>query len=160
MEKKRVADSYTEQVQIVRPEHLNTRGTLYGGKFMEWLDTVAGVVTRRHTGSPVATVCVDSMDFIGPANLKDYIVMCGKITYTGHSSMEVNIKTYVETYGGVRKLINNAYFLEVSLDDEGNSKEVPGLILETEEERREWDAAIERNKIRKQRKASLLKGLD
>ena len=45
---KRVADSRAEQIQILMPEHINGYKRLFGGRLMEWIDIVAGVVARRH----------------------------------------------------------------------------------------------------------------
>ncbi|MEG1441048.1 MAG: acyl-CoA thioesterase, partial [Oscillospiraceae bacterium] len=48
-ESKRVEDSHTEQVHILSPPDLNGYDRLFGGKLMEWMDIVAGVVARRHS---------------------------------------------------------------------------------------------------------------
>ena len=53
---KRVQDSRTEQIQILMPEHINGAGRLFGGKLVEWIDVVAGVVARRHSGRNVITL--------------------------------------------------------------------------------------------------------
>lgn len=41
---KRVSDSVTEQIQILMPSHINGFDRLFGGKLVEWIDVVAGVV--------------------------------------------------------------------------------------------------------------------
>ena len=41
---KYVRDSYTEQVQILSQSSLNGYKRLFGGRLMEWIDVVAGVV--------------------------------------------------------------------------------------------------------------------
>lgn len=138
-EKKRVSDSYTENVQIVSQGHLNGFKRLFGGRLMEWIDIVAGVTARRHCGKNVTTVMVDSLCFKAAAHANDIIVLRGKITYVGKTSMEVCVKTYIESCSGQRNLINTAYFIMVAMDEEERPAEVPGLILETEEEKREWE---------------------
>ena len=45
MEKK-VSESRIEQVYQVRPEHLNGAGRLFGGRLMEWIDELAGLVVK------------------------------------------------------------------------------------------------------------------
>ena len=62
------------------------------------------------------------------------------------------MKTFVESLDGKRTLINKAYVVMVAIDEFERPTEVPGLIIETEEEQAEWDKAVERNKIRKQRR--------
>ena len=54
--KKRAIESRVEQVYQIRPEHLNGAGRLFGGRLMEWIDVVAGVVARRHSNRNVTSV--------------------------------------------------------------------------------------------------------
>ena len=56
IEEKRVEDSRVETVHIIRPNHLNAAGRLFGGMLMQWLDEVAGMVAKRHTRANVITV--------------------------------------------------------------------------------------------------------
>ena len=53
IEERKVSDSMVETVHMVRPNHMNAAGRLFGGMLMQWLDEVAGLVTKRHTRSNV-----------------------------------------------------------------------------------------------------------
>lgn len=150
---KSVIDSKTEQVQILSQSTLNGYKRLFGGKLMEWIDVVAAVVARRHSGKNVTTASVDSLDFTAAAYANDTVVLTGYITYTGRTSMEICVKTYVESLDGTRRLINKAYVVMVALDENENPTEVPKLICETEEEKLEWEKAECRSRQRKLRKA-------
>ena len=90
---KHVSESYTEQVQILSQSTLNGYNRLFGGQLMQWIDVVAAVVARRHSGCNVTTASVDNLRFEGPAYANDTIVLCGHITYTGRTSMEVCVRT-------------------------------------------------------------------
>lgn len=149
---KTVSQSKTEQVQIVRPEHISSGGRLFGGRLMEWIDVVAGVVARRHTGGIVTTAAVDTLNFKAPAFVEDLIVLQGQLTYVGRTSMEVRVKVFVENRDGERNLINRAYLVMVAMDESGQPIEVPRLTTETEEDRREWDAGEKRHALRRQRR--------
>ena len=149
---KRVRDSRTEQVQILTQGTMNGYNRLFGGQLMEWIDIVAGVVARRHSGCNVTTAAVDSLEFKGPARANDTVVLVGYITYAGNTSMEVCVRTYVEELNGHKRLINVAYLVMVALDENERPVEVPRLVLATEEERREWEAAVERTRLRKERR--------
>lgn len=151
-ETKRVADSKVETVHMVRPNHLNAAGRLFGGVLMQWLDDVAGLVAKRHTHSNIITASVDNLKFLQGAYQKDVIVIIGKVTYVGNTSMEVRIDTYVENLDGMRRPINRAYFTMVAMDENDRPKRVPRLMLETEEERAEWEAAERRRQMRILRK--------
>lgn len=150
--RKRVSESRTEQVQILSQSTLNGYKRLFGGKLMEWIDIVAAVTARRHSGRNVTTAAVDSLEFTSAAYANDTIVLIGTVTYVGTTSMEVCVKTYVEALSGERRLINNAYVIMVALDENERPAQVPGLICETEEERREWRMGKLRNEARKQQR--------
>ena len=150
---KRVSDSLAEQIQILMPQHINGAGRLFGGQLLEWIDVVAGVVARRHSERNVITAAIDNLQFKEGAYPNDTLVLIGRITYVGHTSMEVRVDTYVEALTGKRRMVNRAYLVLVALDEKGNPTEVPGLLLETEEERMEWEAGCRRRALRKERRA-------
>ena len=152
IEERRIADSRVETVHMVRPNHLNAAGRLFGGILMQWLDDVAGLVAKRHTRGNIITASVDNLRFIQGAYQKDVIVIIGKVTYVGNTSMEVRVDTYVENMDGMRRPINRAYFTMVALDENDKPKRVPRLILESEEEKAEWEAAEKRREMRIKRK--------
>lgn len=152
IEERRVEESRVETVHMVRPNHLNAAGRLFGGILMQWLDEVAGLVAKRHTRGNIITASVDNLRFIHGAYQKDVIVIIGKVTYVGNTSMEVRVDTYVENPDGMRHPINRAYFTMVALDDEDRPKKVPQLILVSEEERAEWESAKKRREMRIKRK--------
>lgn len=156
---KHVSESYTEQVQVLSQSTLNGYNRLFGGQLMQWIDVVAAVVARRHSGCNVTTASVDNLRFEGPAYANDTIVLCGYITYTGRTSMEVCVRTYVEELSGLKRLINVAYLVMVALNAEERPTEVPKLVVESEAEKREWEAACERNAIRKTRRKAAQKEL-
>ncbi len=152
VQQKLLKESYTEQVQILTPSELNGLGRLFGGQLMQWIDVVAGVVARRHSGRNVTTATVDSLTFSGPAYVNQMLILVGYVTFVGTTSMEVCVKTYVEELDGQRALINTAYMVMVALDDEEKPVKVPGLQLESDEQRREWEQGLRRNALRKQRR--------
>ncbi len=149
---KRVSESRTEQIQILMPQHINGYKRLFGGVLMEWIDVVAGVVARRHSNSEVTTASVDNLQFKSPAYVNSTIILIGKITYVGNTSMEVQVETYVESLTGERKLVNRAYVVMVALDEQERPKQVPEIIPETDEERAEYEAGRRRHELRRQRR--------
>ncbi len=149
---KRVEDSRTEQVYVIRSQHINPYGRLFGGYLMQWIDEVAGVVSRRHCGHEITTALVDNLSFKAGAYKNDMVVLEGKLTYVGTTSMEVRVDTYVEDYLGIRRSINRAFLVMVAVDENGKPVPVPGLKLETEQEKAEWEAGKKRYDLRKKRR--------
>lgn len=130
-----ISYSRTQQVQIALPMYVNSNFRLFGGKLMEWIDIVAAVTARRHSGCHVTTAAVETLSFLAPAGLDDIIVLDGRVTYVGHTSMEVRVDTYVELLTGERTLVNTAYLTMVALNSAGKPTQVPALELQTDEER-------------------------
>ncbi|MBC8584763.1 acyl-CoA thioesterase [Youxingia wuxianensis] len=151
LQPKRVSDSKTEQVQIIMPAQINGFKRLFGGQLVQWIDIVAGVVARRHSNRNVTTVSIDNLHFKEAAYVNNTMLLVGRITYVGNTSMEVRVDTFVESLSGEKRLVNRAYLVLVALDDTERPTKVPGIILETEEEKAEWEAGEKRNALRKQR---------
>ena len=143
----------TISVQIVLPQHCNgySRPRLFGGQIMAWIDIVGAVAARRYTHSAVTTVCVDNLNFLNPAYLNDTVVQEAVVTWTGKTSLEVRVDSYVEKLDGTRDRVNRAYMVFVALDDQDNPKPVPPFTPQTEAEKREYEAAILRREIRMKR---------
>ncbi|MDD5948323.1 MAG: acyl-CoA thioesterase [Lachnospiraceae bacterium] len=143
----------TEQIHLVHPSDLNGMGRLSGGAILKMIDELAAIVAMRHAQcSTVTTVAIDNLTFKEGAHENDLLVMIGYVTYTGNTSLEVRIDTYVENRQGLRRSINRAYVVMVVLDQNEQPSPVPPLTVETEAQRAEWEAAIKRKCIRLERK--------
>ena len=152
-ESRKVSESIVKTVHIVRPNHLNAAGRLFGGILMQWIDEVAGLVAKRHTHRNVTTACVDDLQFLKGAYPNDVIVLRGKATYVGRTSMEVRVDSYVEDVEGNMTHINRAYITMVALDENDKPTPVPRLELETDEDQEEWMKAEKRRELRMMRKS-------
>ena len=159
IEAKTVDDSRVETVHIVRPNHLNGANRLFGGILMQWIDEVAGIVAKRHSMCNVTTASVDNLTFLHGAYQNDMVVIKGKLTWVGSTSMEVCVDTYVENIHGERCRINNAHFMMVALDENDKPVLVPRLVLQTEDEHLAWSHGEERHRIRNQRRIDKLDGI-
>ena len=143
----------TTSVQIVLPQHCNgyKKPRLFGGQIMAWIDITGAVAARRFTHSAVTTVCVDHLSFIAPAYLNDTVVQEACVTWSGRTSVEVRVDSYVEQLDGTRKRINRAYAVYVALDENDSPVPVPAFVPETAEEKAEYAAAQQRRQLRQSR---------
>lgn len=148
---KPVSFSRAEQVHIISPADVNSSYTLFGGMLMQWIDIVAGVVSRRHSGCATRTAAVDHLNFIAPAYIDDIVTIDGRITFVGTTSMEVCVDTFVERLSSPeeRLHVNRAYLTMVAVDKNGKPTQVPELICETEAERADYEAGMERRALRR-----------
>ena len=106
---------------------------------MGWIDEIASIVAMRHCEADITTAAIDNLNIKEGATVNDVVVLRGKITYVGRTSMEVRVDTYVESRHGIRKVINRAYVVMVAVDEHHHPIPVPGLIVESENDRAEWE---------------------
>lgn len=75
---------------IIRPEHLNHGGNLFGGQMLSWADEVAYITaTLKHPQCEFVTKALEATDFKTPAALGHIIEITGEIIETGVSSCKV-----------------------------------------------------------------------
>ncbi len=157
MKGKKPSESVVEMTELVLPNDTNLLGNLLGGRLMHWIDIAGAMSASRHSNSVVATVALDSLDFRHPIHVGEMVRLSSKITWAGKTSMEVTIKVYSEDYrNNSVNMTSRAFIAYVALDDEGNSKQVPALFPETEEEKKDYiDAELRRNeRLKKKNKNS------
>ena len=143
----------TTSVHIVMPQDCNgyARPRLFGGQVMAWIDVVGAVAARRYTQRAVTTVCVYNLTFLSPAYLNDTVVQEAVVTWTGNTSLEVRVDSFVERLDGAREMVNRAYLVFVALDENDRPTPVPQFVPETEAEKAEYAAALARREIRLKR---------
>ena len=146
MDSKPVKDSVTLMSQLMTPQDANLSGNVHGGVIMRLMDTVAGVVAKRHTRMNVVTASVDRLSFHTPVFIGDLLTLKSSINFVGRTSMEIGVRVDAENLlNGQSRYAVSAYFTYVALDQNGKPTEVPGIILETiEETRRNQEAKLRR----------------
>jgi acyl-CoA hydrolase len=146
---KAVAESAVEMVEVVLPNDANPLGNMLGGRVMHLIDIAGAVAAHRHARSQVVTAAVDNLDFLYPIRVGELVVLRAHITRAFHTSMEVEVKVFLEDYlTGERRQTSSAFVTYVALDALGKPKEVPPLIPRTREERRRYREALERRRQR------------
>ena len=134
---KRWQDSATETAQVVLPNDSNPLGYILGGTVMHMIDITGALACHRHTNSLALTAGVDSLDFIHPIKVGDIIILKSRVNATFRTSLEVEVEVFSEeTLTGVRRMTSRAYLTFVATDRDGQRTRIPGLILETDEEKR------------------------
>jgi uncharacterized protein (TIGR00369 family) len=149
MDEKRVSESAVATSQVMMPQDANSAGNVHGGVIMKLIDTAAGVVARRHTRCNAVTASIDRLDFHHPVYVGDLLTLRASINLVGRTSIEIGVRAETEDLltGKVRHTAS-AYLTFVALGSDGRPTEVPGLILETEEEIRRNREASERRDLR------------
>lgn len=150
MEGKPVSASYiVDQVIEVFPNDLNPHGTLFGGRVMQIVDSLAAIVAKRHTGKVCVTLGIDSVRFLNPARRGDILVCMASVNRSWRTSMEVGVKVVAEDFRTLeQKDILSAYFTFVAVDDDHKPVEVIPVIPETPDQILRYEEAEARRKYR------------
>jgi acyl-CoA hydrolase len=146
---KTVAASTVEMVEVVLPNDANPLGNILGGKVMHLIDIAGAIAAHRHSRREVVTVSVDYLDFAHPIRVGQLIRLRAYVTRVFSTSMEVEVKVYMEDYiTGEQRQTSSAFVTYVALGPEGRPTPVPPLIVRTAEERRRHREALARRRRR------------
>ncbi len=132
-------------VQVVLPNDANPLGFILGGTVMHLIDIAGAIACHRHTRTLLVTAAVDGLEFLHPIKVGDLIILKARVTCTFNTSLEVRVDVYSEeTLTGIRQQTSRAFLTFVAIDRSGARVSVPPLLVETEDERRECEAASAR----------------
>ncbi|MFZ0426611.1 MAG: acyl-CoA thioesterase [Acidobacteriota bacterium] len=149
MESKKVSDSRTSMTQLVLPNDANTYGNVLGGTVMHWIDLTGAIAAFRHSRKPVVTVSVDTVRFHHPVKVGELMLLEAYVTRAFRTSMEVRVEVRSEdplTGNQIRTC--SAFLTFVAIDTDGRPTEVPELVPETDEEKLQYERALERREYR------------
>jgi uncharacterized protein (TIGR00369 family) len=135
--------------QLMMPEHANMLGNVHGGVIMKMMDETGAICAMRHAGRVCVTLAVDSMKFHSPVHVGHLLCCRGRVTWVGSTSIEVEVHVNAEDaiHGNITHT-NSGHFVYVALGDDGRPAKVPGLLLETESDRKSFAEAQSRRERR------------
>ena len=136
---------------LMTPDMANFSGKVHGGAILKLLDQVAFACAARYCRRYVVTLSLDQVTFNQPINVGELVSFRANVNYVGRSSMEVGVKVIAEDLHSKKKRhTNSCYFTMVAVDDNGKPIPAPHLELKTEFERKLYEAAQMRKKMREE----------
>ena len=143
--------------QIMDQHHTNLMGTVHGGRILNLIDSVAGVVAARHSDGPAVTAAMDETAFLQAVRVGDVVHVQARITWAGRSSMEVAVTVSADRWDKAvpATMVASSHLVMVAIDDEGKPRPVPALLPQTDEERRDFRRA----EIRREHRLALRRAL-
>ncbi|MBE7030682.1 MAG: acyl-CoA thioesterase [Ruminococcaceae bacterium] len=146
MKRKTPAQSRSVISDMMLPSQANPAGNVHGGEIMKIMDTCAGVAAMRHANCNVVTLRVDGMVFHSPVYVGQLVLCEAELTFVGRTSMEIRVTLKVEdlTMDEPARTALSAYFTFVALDHHGRPRPVPGLELETDQQRQAFEQGQQR----------------
>jgi acyl-CoA hydrolase len=146
---KQVRESEHETSELMMPHHANNLGHVFGGVMLSMMDKTAAVAAFRHCRMNVVTASIDRVDFREPIHVGDLVVMKASVNFVGRTSMEVGVRVEAEELlSGRRRHTNSCYLTFVAVDRNGRPIEIPGLVPETPDQLRRFQAAEQRRRRR------------
>jgi acyl-CoA hydrolase len=146
---KPVSESQHETSELMMPHHANNLGHVFGGVMLSMMDKTAAVAAFRHCRMNVVTASIDRVDFREPIHVGDLVVMKASVNYVGRTSMEVGVRVEAEELlSGRRRHTNSCYLTFVAVDRNGKPIEIPGVVAETPDQVRRFQAAEQRRSVR------------
>jgi acyl-CoA hydrolase len=107
---------------IVRPEHLNHHGFLFGGQLLLWVDEFAWLAAaKQHPGCRLVTRAMDKVEFAQRAGLGSILRFDVVKTHQGRTSLHYTVDVWSDEPGArteVRIFSTTVTF--VNVDDQGN----------------------------------------
>ena len=151
MNKTRKQEKTLQMTVLMTPDMANFSGVVHGGSLLKLLDQVAYACAARYSKSYVVTASLDQVFFKEKIQVGELVTLAANVNYVGRTSMEVGIKVTAENLRTREKRhTNSSYFTMVAVDENGKPVEVPPLILETELEKRLFEAAKMRKQMRQE----------
>jgi acyl-CoA hydrolase len=104
--------------KLIKPEDLNPRGTLFGGRILQWIDEEAAIyaICQLDTKN-IVTKLISEINFISPAYQGDIIEIGVESTNYGRTSLTLKVLVRNKETGNIIVEIEKMVF--VSLDENG-----------------------------------------
>lgn len=135
--------------ELMMPNMANNLGNVFGGVILSLVDRVAAVAAIRHARQTCVTVSFDRVDFLEPIHLGELVTARARVNFVGRTSMEVGVRVESENLvTGERRHTNTCYVTYVAIDETERPIAVPGLLVETDEDRRRMEAGRARRALR------------
>jgi acyl-CoA hydrolase len=111
-----------ETFTIVRPEHLNHHGFLFGGQLLLWVDEYAWLAAaRENPGCRLVTRAMDSIEFHQAAPVGGILRFDVRQERRGRTSLRYRVDVHCDAPGAVEEvLIFSTTVTFVNVDDRGN----------------------------------------
>ena len=110
---------------VPRPGDINANGHIFGGWVLSQMDIAAGIVAAREAEGSVATVAIQSMEFIQPILLHDIVAVYAWVERIGRTSIQIRIEVFASRNRGREEVkVTEGLFTFVALDEQARPRPV------------------------------------
>jgi acyl-CoA hydrolase len=120
----------SESTLLVRPEHLNHHGYLFGGRLLEWLDEQAYIAAMAQckTDANLVTVAIDQVEFKVSVRQGSMLRFRSDVVHVGRTSLSVFTEVLL-LRDGAPHVIFSAYVSFVCLNAQGRPRAIAPLLV-------------------------------
>jgi len=117
-----------DHFRLVRPEHMNHYGFLFGGYLLQWIDEIAYITAAvEFPAHRFVTVAMDNVEFHERIQIGEVLRLCVDRMSIGTTSVRYRI----QAFGTVHATPEHEVFFEtgivfVNVDEKGNKAPVVG----------------------------------
>ena len=136
---------------LAEPQDVNFGGKVHGGAVMKWIDLAAYACAAGWSGRYCVTAYAGGIRFVAPIHVGSLVEVGAKVIYTGKSSMHIALEVNAcDPKSLNRRLTTSCIVIMVAVDQNGQSERVPEWVPETEEDKKQHQAAVKLMEMRKQ----------
>lgn len=107
--------------KLIKPEDLNTRGTLFGGQLLKWIDEEASIFTMcQLSDGNIVTKAMSEINFVSSAKTGDIVEIGCELVSIGTTSITISCE--VRNKGTKQTIIKIDKIVFVMVDDNGKPK--------------------------------------
>ncbi|BFR92081.1 acyl-CoA thioester hydrolase YciA [Buchnera aphidicola str. APS (Acyrthosiphon pisum)] len=110
------------------PENINANGDIFGGWIMSQMDLGGAILAKEISGGKVATVRVDSINFLKSVSVGDIVNCYANCIKIGKSSIKINVEIWIKKiYSkplGQYYCAAEAIFIYVAINKTGQPREL------------------------------------
>jgi uncharacterized protein (TIGR00369 family) len=142
-------ESTSEFTELMMPGQVNNLGHVFGGVVLSMVDRAAAVTAMRHARQSCVTVSINQVDFKEPIYAGEVITCTARVNYVGRTSMEIGVCVFAENpITGRRRHTNDCFLTFVAIDENSRPAPVPGLKLDTDEDKQRFEEGKRRRENR------------
>lgn len=119
-----------ESFKVVRPEHLNHYGYLFGGFLLKWVDEISWIAASRdYPGCRFVTVAMDKVEFRKSVRQGTVLRFKSRRAKEGETSVQYTVKVYADDLAsGTEEAVFSTHVSFVCLDAAGCKCPLAGAV--------------------------------
>lgn len=111
---------------LAMPAETNPSGDIFGGWLVSQMDLASSGLAHRVAHSRVVTVAIETMAFLFPVKVGDFVSCYANLLQVGNTSMKIQVQAWAQkrTSGEMRK-VTEGIFTFVAVNEKGKPIPVP-----------------------------------